>query len=67
MMKVEYINCWNCGKLIEKKGNRTLCIACTNARSKEIAKIYRDTHQEEIRHKNRERARIKREATKRDE
>jgi hypothetical protein len=66
-MKVEYINCWNCGKLIEKKGNRTLCIACTNKRSKKIAKIYRDTHYDEIIAKNRERARLKREAVKRDE
>ena len=42
-MKVEYINCWNCGKLIEKKGNRTLCIACTNKRSKEMAAARRNT------------------------
>ena len=66
-MKVEYIHCANCNKLIQKRNNRVLCIACTNKRSKKIAKIYRDTHQEEIRHKNRERARLKREAVKRDE
>ena len=63
----EYIYCSNCNKLIQKRNQRTLCIACTNKRSKEIARIYRDTHYDEIIAKNRERARIKREAVKRDE
>lgn len=66
-MKVEYIHCENCGKTIQKRNNRVLCIACSNKRDKEIARIYRDTHQEEIKAKNRERARLKREAVKRDE
>lgn len=66
-MKVEYINCENCWKVIQKRNQRTLCIACTNARSKEIARIYRDTHYDEIIAKNRERARIKREAVKRNQ
>ena len=66
-MKVEYINCENCWKLIKKNWQRVLCIACTNARSKEIAKIYREEHHDEIMEKNRERSRLKREAVKRDE
>lgn len=66
-MKVEYINCENCNKLIQKRNQRTLCIACTNARSKEIAKIYRETHYDEIIAKNRERSRLKREAIKREQ
>lgn len=66
-MKVEYINCENCWKTIKKQWQRVLCIACTNKRSKEIAKIYRDTHYDEIIAKNRERSRLKREAVKRDE
>lgn len=66
-MKVEYIKCEACWKVIQKRNQRTLCIACTNARSKEIAKIYREEHHDEIMKKNRERARLKREAVKRDE
>lgn len=56
----EYIYCSNCNKLIQQRWRRTLCIACSNKRDKEIAKIYRETHQEEIRAKCRERARRKR-------
>lgn len=63
-MKVEYIHCANCGKTIQKRGGRTLCIACSNKRDKEIAKIYREAHKEEIRTKNRERARQKTEKLK---
>jgi hypothetical protein len=33
-MKVEYINCENCGKRIQKRGTRTLCIACRNIKDK---------------------------------
>ncbi len=50
--------------MIEKKGTRVLCIACSNKRDKEIAKIYREAHKEEIRTKNRERARQKTEKLK---
>lgn len=42
-MKVEYINCENCNKVIQKRNNRVLCIACTNARSKEMAAARRNT------------------------
>ena len=53
--------------MIEKKGTREYCIACSNKRDKEIARIYREAHKEEIRTKNRERARLGREALKREE
>ena len=66
-MKKVMIECKRCWKLIEKKGTREYCIACSNKRDKEIAKIYREAHKEEIRTKNRERARQKTEKTKRDE
>jgi Zn finger protein HypA/HybF involved in hydrogenase expression len=66
-MKVEYIHCESCGKTIQKRNNRVLCIACSNKRDKEISKVYREIHRDEIRYKNRERARLKREAIKRDE
>ena len=61
------IKCENCGKEIQQRGRRTLCIACSNRRDKEIAKKYRETHIEEIRARCRERARLKREMLKRDE
>lgn len=66
-MKIEYIHCSWCWKVIKKNWQRVLCIACSNKRDKEIARIYRDTHQEEIKAKNRERARLKREAVKRNQ
>ena len=66
-MKKVMIECKRCQKIIEKKGNREYCIACSNKRDKEIAKIYREAHKEEIRTKNRERARLEREALKRDQ
>lgn len=40
------IKCENCGKLIEKKLNRTLCIKCVNIRNKEISKKYREEYRE---------------------
>ena len=36
------IKCRVCGKEIEKKGKRLLCVHCTNVRNREIAKKYRD-------------------------
>ena len=33
-MKKVMIQCQNCWKSIEKKGTRTLCIACTNIKDK---------------------------------
>jgi hypothetical protein len=61
------IKCESCWKEIQQRWRRTLCIACSNKRDKEIAKIYREAHKEEIRTKNRERARLGREALKRDQ
>jgi Zn finger protein HypA/HybF involved in hydrogenase expression len=40
------IKCERCGKEMEKRGNRVLCIKCTNQRNKEVAKIYRDGYRE---------------------
>ena len=40
---VEYIECSNCGKKIEKKNNRTMCIKCTNIRSHILAAQRRAT------------------------
>lgn len=67
ILPMKKISCQKCWKTIEKKGSRVLCIACSNKRDKEIAKIYREAHKEEIRTKNRERARLGREALKRDQ
>ena len=40
------IKCERCGKEIEKKQNRTLCIKCVNLRNKEVAKKYREEYRE---------------------
>ncbi len=54
------IKCERCGKEMEKKGNRVLCIKCTNLRNKEVAIKYRAENAEHIREKCAERyARIK--------
>lgn len=57
---VQYINCAKCWKQIEKKCNRLYCIRCRNIIDHEIASLYREKHREEIKVKNRERARQKR-------
>ena len=64
---MKIINCQKCWKQIEQKGNRVLCIRCSNKRDREIARKYREDHIDEIRTKNREAARLKRDALKRDE
>lgn len=46
---VTYIQCENCGKTIEKKVNRVLCIRCANIRNREHSKQFREEHREEIR------------------
>ena len=53
------IQCERCWKTIIKKNNRVLCIACSNARDREISKKYRESHREEIRERNKARAREK--------
>lgn len=40
-----YINCEDCGKLIEMKGRRTRCIKCSNIRDKKIAEERRQTEE----------------------
>jgi hypothetical protein len=42
-MKKVMIACKICQKIIEKKGNRELCIHCTNIRSRELAAAKRAT------------------------
>lgn len=37
------IKCKNCGKEIEKKGTREICIKCSNIRDKELAAKRRQT------------------------
>ena len=58
-MKVEYINCEACWKLIQKRNQRTLCIACTNARSKEMAAARRNTVEYKEHYKQRHEKRMK--------
>ena len=41
-MQKTYIKCERCGKIIEKKQNRTLCIKCVNIRNKEVQAKYRE-------------------------
>lgn len=43
---VTYINCESCGKRIELKFWRTLCIPCRNKRDKELRRIKRDNPEE---------------------
>lgn len=40
------IKCEMCGKEIEKKWRRTVCIKCANIRNKEVAKKYREEYRE---------------------
>jgi hypothetical protein len=51
---ITYIHCINCGKVIEKKGNREYCIPCRNRLDKELAEIRRKENREEIRERDRE-------------
>jgi Zn finger protein HypA/HybF involved in hydrogenase expression len=44
-MAKEMIECSNCGKLIEKKVNRTMCIKCTNVWNKIQAEKRRATQE----------------------
>lgn len=46
---ITYIQCENCGKTIEKKGKRRVCVKCANLRDREHAKQFREEHREEIR------------------
>lgn len=46
---VTYIQCENCGKTIEKKWKRVVCIRCANLRDREHSKRFREAHREEIR------------------
>lgn len=39
---VTYIQCKNCGKTIEKKWKREVCIPCANKRDREVARAYRE-------------------------
>lgn len=59
------IQCQSCWKEIEKKGNRVLCIKCSNKRDKEIAKQRRATQESKDYHKeyNHNRWKEKREAS----
>jgi Zn finger protein HypA/HybF involved in hydrogenase expression len=58
-MKVEYINCENCGKVIQKRNNRVLCIACRNIKDKE--RIRARTQTDEYKRIHREKYRLKKE------
>lgn len=49
----QFINCTMCWKRIEKKANRLYCIKCRNIVDKELARIRRESHREEIREKDR--------------
>ena len=40
-MKIQCKECW---KEIEKRGNRELCIKCTNKKNKEIQAKYREEY-----------------------
>lgn len=60
------IQCERCWRSIEKKNNRVLCIPCANLRNKEVSKKYREEHREEIRAKNKVRAKEKRDKLKRE-
>lgn len=61
------IPCKRCWKIITKKWPRVYCIKCRQEIDKQIAYAYRQEHIEEIRAKNRERARAKSAKLKRDE
>lgn len=39
---VTMIKCEDCGKEIEKKWRRVVCVKCANKRNKEVAKAYRE-------------------------
>ena len=64
---MQKINCAKCWKEIEKKWPRIYCIKCRCEVDKELAKRYREEHIDEIRKKEREYSRLKRESLKRDE
>lgn len=51
---VTYIECANCGKTIEKKGKRVVCVKCANLRDREKQKKFREEHREEIRERVKE-------------
>lgn len=49
------IKCLRCGKEIEKKWTRVLCIRCSNQRDKEVARAYREAHLDELKARERKR------------
>lgn len=63
---VTYIECANCGKTIEKKGKRVVCVKCANLRDREKQKKFREEHREEIRERVRK-LREERQSTEDDE
>ena len=50
---ITYIHCQNCGKVIEKKGQRIYCIPCRNKLDKELAEMRREANRDVLRERDR--------------
>lgn len=64
---MQMIECQHCGKPIKKYANRKYCLACRRIMDDIQWKAYAESHRQEIRDKQRERARAKRDSMKREE